>query len=304
MFASADGRYIMFYNMASNRNLAYFFRHFRRKHRLSFRSEHNDTEVWYMHISPLNLLGGVVAFVLVLFIIIVTLAAYTPILDFVPGYRGNRQREQMIENIMRVDSIERMLNDIQVYSNDISIILDGKTPITRDVTQVGDTIKTEKPVAVAPSAEDSLLRSQLEGAGIYSLGSTVDPARGERSSMELVPPVKGVISVHFSPKDNVYGIGVATAVKQQVLAVADGTVTLSLWTPDEGHIIQIQHANNLISVYKRCADPQKSVGSRVKASEVIGSTGAGTSSEEGSGLFEFELWQNGSPVDPESYIVF
>lgn len=85
----------------------YFIRHLREKHRFSIRNQHTDTEVWYIYISPLNVLAGLLALVLVLFIIVTTTVAYTPILDFIPGYPGNKSRTMLIENIMRLDSLEK-----------------------------------------------------------------------------------------------------------------------------------------------------------------------------------------------------
>gem|GEM_PF-3075212 len=47
--------------MNFRQNIAYFIRHLREKHRLSVRNQHTDREIWYMHISPLNLLAGLLA---------------------------------------------------------------------------------------------------------------------------------------------------------------------------------------------------------------------------------------------------
>ena len=49
----------------------YFIRHLREKHRFSIRNQHTDTEVWYIYISPLNVLAGLLALVLVLFIMMI-----------------------------------------------------------------------------------------------------------------------------------------------------------------------------------------------------------------------------------------
>ncbi len=290
--------------MKSNRNLIYFLRNLREKHRLSLRNEHNDSEVWYMHISPVEIIGGFIALVLILFIVILTTVAYTPLLDLIPGYPGNRSREMLIENIMRLDSMERTLNDLQVYSDNMALIMEGKTPVMRNVTQAGDSVRIEKTETAAPSTEDSILRRQLEGDGIYRLNDPTSTRRSIRTGLELFSPVKGIVAEHFNPKQDRYGVGIATAGSQQVLAVEAGTLILSAWSPDDGHIIQIQHPNNLISVYKHTSQVLKPIGSRVKGGEVIGYTGEGLSGEKGKGLFEFELWHNGAPVDPESYIVF
>lgn len=289
--------------MKSNRNIVYFLRNFTRKHRLSLRKQHDGVEVWYMHTSPAEFIGGAVAVILILFVIILTLAAYTPILDLIPGYRGNQSREIMIENIMRVDSIERRLNELQLYTNDVSRILEGKSPVAPSQTAEADSIAPRLDL-VAPNEADSILRSQMEGSGIYSLSHASFGRGTVRSGIDLTSPVRGVVATHFNPKENRYGIGIATAVDQQVLAVGEGTITLSTWSPGSGYTIQIQHPNNLISIYKNCARAIQTVGTRVRSGEVIGYTGEGISGEAGKGLFEVELWQNGTPVDPESYILF
>lgn len=289
--------------MKSNRNIVYFFRNFNKKHRLSLRKQHDDTEVWYMHTSPLEFLGGAIATIIILFLIILTLVAYTPILNLIPGYHGDKSQELMIQNIMRVDSIERRLNEIQLYTNDVTRILEGKTPVTQSQPSLPDTVSSRNGI-VPPNSFDSILRSQMEGSSIYSLAHSAFGRGSVRTGMELTPPVRGVVATHFNPKENRYGTGISTAGSQQVLAVEEGTVTLSLWSPGTGYTIQIQHPANLISIYRNCARALHSVGSRVNAGEVIGFTSDGISGEDGKGLFEIELWQNGTPVDPESYILF
>jgi murein DD-endopeptidase MepM/ murein hydrolase activator NlpD len=89
------------------------------------------------------------------------------------------------------------------------------------------------------------------------------------------------------------------------VAIREGSITMSVWTPSEGNIVQIQHPDNMTSVYKGVSQVQRPLGSRVKGGEVIGV--AGEVGEEGSETprpFGFELWYNGTLVDPESYIVF
>ena len=290
--------------MGSDKNKNYFFKNLRLKHRLSVRDEHDDTEVWYMHISPLNLLAGFFSLVLILFIVILTTVAYTPILDLIPGYPGNKSRELLIENITRLDSLERELAAMQVFNENVTLIMQGKMPVTSTVGLDADTTHRDRTTLVPRSAEDSLLRRQFERGGLSQLGDPASVRRTLRSNLELYTPARGVVAMHFNPKQNQFGVEVATASNQQVMSVADGTIVLSVWTPDDGYIIQVQHANNLISVYKHCARALLPLGSRVKSGEVIGYTGEGLSGNDGKGTFAFELWQNGSPVDPENYIVF
>ena len=88
------------------------------------------------------------------------LVAYTPVLDFFPGYRTAAQRahDELIQNIMRVDSLERTMSQFQQYSDNISMVMDGKTPVLR--SQLNDTIQYDKTL-VEPSHADSLLRRQM-----------------------------------------------------------------------------------------------------------------------------------------------
>lgn len=289
--------------MKSNRNIVYFFRNFNKKHRLSMRKQHDDVEVWYMHTSPLEFLGSIIAAVLILFIIILSLVAYTPILNFIPGYHGDQPRELMIQSIMRVDSIEQRLNELQLYTDDVSRILEGKTPVNRMQVFMADSVSVPADI-VRPNRADSILRVQMEGSGIYSLSHSSFGRSNVRSGMELTAPVRGVVATHFNPTENRYGTGIATAVDQQILAVEQGTIVLSTWSPGAGYTIQIQHSGDMISIYKNCARALLPVGTRVRAGEVIGYTGEGISGDGGKELFEIELWQKGSPVDPESYILF
>ena len=74
-----------------------------RKHRLSLRDERDNKELWYMYISPLSIAAGFIALILVLFIVILSTVAYTPLLEFLPGYQGNKSRTMLMENIVRLD---------------------------------------------------------------------------------------------------------------------------------------------------------------------------------------------------------
>ena len=86
--------------------------------------------------------------------------------------------------------------------------------------------------------------------------------------------------------------------------VDDGVVVMNLWTPETGYLIEIQHSNNLISIYKNLSKSLVAKGQRIKRGGVIGSNTEVLADGGDAKIFEFELWSNGKPVDPESYIVF
>ena len=75
------------------------------------------------------------------------------------------------------------------------------------------------------------------------------------------------------------------------------------WTLETGYMIEIQHANELISSYKHLSHVFKNAGTKVKAGEVIGIVGNTGELTTGPHL-HFELWYKGNPINPEDYIVF
>ena len=90
-------------------NIRYFLANLRRQHRLSM-TDSEGREVWYSHkASPLRLIGMALVCALVVFVATLIVAAYTKVLDIVPGYYGIQSRETMIENIIRLDSLDLFL---------------------------------------------------------------------------------------------------------------------------------------------------------------------------------------------------
>ena len=283
-------------------NTASWWRKLLRKRRLSLRNAIDEQEEWYMHISPAGIVSAFVALLLILFILILVLAAYTPVLEFLPGYRteATRSRENMIANIMRLDSMERMMNDMLTYNENISLVLEGRSPVVSTVGS-SDSTKVDKTL-VRPNAADSILRAQMEGEGIYSLGQNAASRRSVREAIEMITPVEGIVFQHFDARQQIYGIKITTTAQAEVAAVEGGTVILSMWSPESSYIVEIQHTGNLISIYRHLSRSNVSPGQRVRAGELIGATADNSRTENKP--FEFELWNDGKAVDPEAYIVF
>lgn len=277
------------------------YRRLVRKHRLTLQNEVDNAEEWHMHISVVRIFAALLAFVLLLFILILSLVAYTPVLEFLPGYEANRSREMLLQNIMRLDSIERQMTQMRTYSDNIALIMEGKTPVVRTVGKE-DSIRTNKTLVV-PSREDSLLRAELEGEGPYSLGHSTGGGAA-RKPIEMVAPIEGIVIERFDIKRENFGIRIAASPDTQIVAADDGVVVMNLWTPETGYLIEIQHSNNLISIYKNLSKSLVAKGQRIKRGGVIGSNTEVLADGGDAKIFEFELWSNGKPVDPESYIVF
>ena len=282
------------------KNIRAWQRNFFRKRRFNMLNATDNSEEWHMHLSPASIFAAFVSFALLLFILILTLVAYSPVL---PGYRteADRSRESLVQNIIRLDSMERMMNDMLTYNQNIALIMEGKTPVARVLANSDSTRATK--VLVMPSPEDSVLRAQMEGDGEYAVtGRSGGSRRSVREAIELATPVEGIITDRFDIRNGNFGIRIAAAASDRIAAVDNGTVVLSLWTPETGYMVELQHAGNLLSVYKGLSQSLVTKGQTIRAGELIGYNAEAEQGEVR--LFEFELWNNGKPVDPEGYIVF
>ena len=166
-----------------------------------------------------------------------------------------------------------------------------------------DSLRTSNKVLVMPSPEDSILRAQMEGDGPYSLaGDEGSSRRKVRESIQLMTPIEGIITEGFDIAAGRFGVKIAATAADRITAIDNGTVVQSLWTPETGYIVVLQHAGNLISVYKNLSQSLVTTGQTIRSGELIGYNAEVQDGEVR--LFEFELWNNGKPVDPEGYIVF
>lgn len=279
------------------------WRNFFRRRRFVMQHATDNTEEWHIHLSPAGIVAGSVSLLLMLFILVLSLTAYTPVLELLPGYRteANRSRESLAQNIIRIDSMERMLNDMLTYNRNIAMIMAGKSPVARTIVSA-DSSRTST-ILVMPSAEDSLLRAQMEGEGPYSLSGTATARAAQlREQIELTTPVEGLVAETFNIEEGRFGIRLSVAADDRVTAIDNGTVIASLWSPDGGNQLVVQHRNNLIAIYKNLSQPLVTTGQAVRTGELIGHTASAEAGQKA--LFELELWNNGRAVDPEGYIVF
>lgn len=260
--------------------------------------QNNGEERWRADISPIMLTMISVAVITLVFGVLLLLVAYTPLLDLLPGYRTNagRSREALMRNIVRIDSLERKMNDMLAYNENRILVVSGKTPTMQSVKT--DTLLRNKNF-VAPSKADSLLRQKIENDNRYRLNEA-KPNAVIQNSLNAVAPMYGLISERFNSQD-LLGIRINGTQDAQVVAIADGVVVSNDWSPAAGFNVVIQHKDNYLSVYRNLSALFVSKGTRVQSAQAIGYAG---NSSEGHSLLEFELWRDGKAVNPELYIIF
>ncbi len=97
------------------------------------------------------------------------------------------------------------------------------------------------------------------------------------------------------------GIDIEVAVGTNVAASADGKVTKVYSDPLWGIIVEIQHDDDILTIYSGLADPAAvAVGDEVKAGDVIGTVGETNLAEIGENShLHFAIKQDGKFVDPK-----
>lgn len=274
------------------------------KQQLIMRDKESGGEQWRLNISPLAFWGSIVAFIVIVFATLLLLMAYTSLLDTLPGYRTKAERlnDELTESIMRLDAMERNISDILAYNEAVAQIMGGSTP-TLHSTVMTDTIRYDKS-RILPTRADSLLRDALERTtGEYSLSNT-KPLKAEAAMFST--PLRGSITRQFDAPESSYDLAIISIDgDDSVMAVENGTV-ISIDDIVEGkYCVMIQHTGGYISVYKGLGEILVRKGQTVQSGSVIGRLrGANSNGTESNGELIFELWRDGTAVDPERYILF
>jgi murein DD-endopeptidase MepM/ murein hydrolase activator NlpD len=276
----------------------------RDKYRFAIINDHTFEEVWRITLTRYNafLLGSF----LVIFIVGATtsLIAFTNLREFIPGYPDVTMRRNILISAIRLDSLDRELTLRDKYFANLNAIISGKVPIEPFVQP--DSNRNYKLLIFKNSPEDSALRARIENEERYNL--TLGPSTPETVSslagLHFFPPVKGIISGRYDVRTKHFGTDIVTKPKALVSSALDGTVIFTGWTMETGFVIEVQHPNNIVSVYKHNAILLKETGDLVRAGEAISIVGDSGELYTSGPHLHFEIWYKGSPLDPEKHILF
>ena len=281
-----------------------FWSYLTTKRQISMRDCESGESDWKIRISPLALGVVVVAGFLVLTTVLLLLMAYTSMLDVLPGYRTKAERmtDELTENIMRIDAMERTMADSLKYNEVVTTILSGNTP-TLYSTVMTDTIRYDKST-VMPTRADSLLRRVLESTdGEYSLSNT-KPLRAEAAMFSA--PMRGAVTRSFDAPESSYDMAIVSLTgDDSVMAIENGTVVGVQRAADGKGTIMMQHGEGYVSVYKQLGEVLVRKGQHITSGTVIGRlTNPAVDDVAPSMELGFELWRDGTAVDPERYMSF
>jgi len=240
---------------------------------------------------------GILIFVVFVTLFIVT---NTSLSQYIPGRSKDDVLKSLVALTIQADSLQAALNKRDAYLNNIESVLSGNDSffINKNSLNSKGIVALEN-INFEASQEDSILRVEVENEERGALNYAVK----ESGHFVFFPPVYGYVSDTFDFQKKHFAVDLVAKKNSKVSSVLAGTVVVSDWSSEVGYVIGIQHKNNYLSFYKHNSILLKKVGDFVDAGEHIAVIGNSGEFSTGPHL-HFELWHNGSPVNPLDYIKF
>ncbi|MDZ7373922.1 MAG: M23 family metallopeptidase [candidate division KSB1 bacterium] len=264
----------------------------------------DDRPTFSLHLSPRRLAVLKVMGLAVLVHVLVGLALYIGVVQL--GFQNRRLRrenESLRAEAQRIGRLAEEFNRLEETDRKIRALL-GLDPEVSQLPRGG--VETRTAEAMPPV---SFLDSPTtRGTATTVVGPMTLSLLTERGSdlqflVANLPthlPVEGVVTADFDPRGH-YGIDIATRRGSVVRAAGAGLVVFAGWTPDLGNLIILYHGRGLFSYYGHNGKLLRSARDWVRKGEPIALVG---SSGESSGPhLHFEIWLDGKPQDPKSYLL-
>ena len=270
-----------------------------KRYRLVLSNEHTHEQLWFLNVTKAGMCILGISTLFVIAALVYVIVAYTPIRTFIPGYPDAYSKSAAIQNAIKVDSLETVIMKWELYSENLKRVLTGTETIKLD--SIVNLDSTSRLKAKQDMSRDSVLRQIVREEEKFDVGGNAKrllPIEG----IHFFTPLKGMVSQGYDHVIHPY-IDITAPKNAVVMATLDGTVIFSGWSDESGYMIQIQHENDIISIYKHNSKLLKKVGEKVTAGTpiaLVGNTGALTTGDH----LHFELWYKGEAVNPEQYIKF
>ena len=226
---------------------------------------------------------------------------FTQVREYVPGYPSTDLLVSAAKTSIKTDSLERELALNAQFFSAIESVLIGEpneaAKILKQETLIQNDLKEAQVVTAIP--QDSVLRAYVDNLDRFNLTRN----QLQTDSKSYYSPVKGVVTDGFDIEKNHFAVDISVDIGTPVKAILAGTVLFSEWSVETGHVILLDHGDNLISVYKHNSKILKSQNDNVQAGEVIAFSGEEGALSSGPHL-HFEIWKNSLPIDPETILSF
>ena len=273
-----------------------FFKKLLNDYKVVVSSEDTFEEKFAFKASKINVFVLMLVYSVILISFTISIVFFTELRELVPGYSSSDLLNRAIYLTQKTDSLERQIELNNKFYKSIEDVLSGKTDefIERDNIPIDSSLNDKNLFSISPNSEDSILRNYVDSQDKFNL--TINELVIENKM--FFSPIKGDITQTFNFEENHFAIDIAADIGTPVKSILDGKILFSEWSVDTGHVIIVDHGDNIVSVYKHNSKSLKEQNDFVQAGEVIAYSGNQGSLSSGPHL-HFELWKNGTPIDPE-----
>ena len=273
-----------------------FFKKLFNDYKVVVSSEDTFEEKFAFKASKINVFVLILVYSVILISFTISVVFFTQLRELVPGYSSSDLLSRAIYLTQKTDSLERQIELNNKFYKSIEDVLSGKTDefIERDNIPIDSSLNDKNLFSISPNSEDSILRNYVDSQDKFNLTKNELVIENKM----FFSPIKGDITQAFNFEENHFAIDIAADIGTPVKSILDGKILFSEWSVDTGHVIIVDHGDNIVSVYKHNSKSLKEQNDFVQAGEVIAYSGNQGSLSSGPHL-HFELWKNGTPIDPE-----
>ena len=273
-----------------------FFKKLFNDYKVVVSSEDTFEEKFAFKASKINVFVLMLVYSVILISFTISIVFFTQLRELVPGYSSSDLLNRAIYLTQKTDSLERQIELNNKFYKSIEDVLSGKTDvfIERDNITIDSSLNKKNFFSISPNSEDSILRNYVDSQDKFNLTKNELVIENKM----FFSPIKGDITQTFNFEENHFAIDIAADIGTPVKSILDGKILFSEWSVDTGHVIIVDHGDNIVSVYKHNSKSLKEQNDFVQAGEVIAYSGNQGSLSSGPHL-HFELWKNGTPIDPE-----
>ena len=278
-----------------------FFKKLFNDYKVVVSSEDTFEEKFAFKASKINIFVLMLVYSVILISFTISIVFFTQLRELVPGYSSSDLLNKAFYLTQKTDSLERQIELNNKFYKSIEDVLSGKTDefIERDNIPIDSSLNEKNLFSIFPNSEDSILRNYVDSQDKFNLTKNELVIENKM----FFSPIKGDITQPFNFEENHFAIDVAADIGTPVKSILDGKILFSEWSVDTGHVIIVDHGDNIVSVYKHNSKSLKEQNDFVQAGEVIAYSGNQGSLSSGPHL-HFELWKNGTPIDPEPLLNF
>jgi murein DD-endopeptidase MepM/ murein hydrolase activator NlpD len=203
-----------------------------------------------------------------------------------------------MKNSLTIDSLSEKMELQTQYMVAIRSVMSDE--IKADSTSTIDSLRNKVVdfTTLHASEKEVTFRDSFEKSERLNINVLEADVSGSRNFL-MKRPVNGVLMDSFNIQNKSYGVKIITEQNSNIFSILDGVVVESQFVLSNQYVMSIQHADNMISVYKSKQPFLKKKGDRLRAGEIIS-----TLRDSSERVVEFELWEGGVPLNPKEYISF